>query len=99
MVNRWQYLKRYVEDGSYEIDNNLVENAIRPVASGRKNYLFAGSNNVAKRSALFYPARVGSNAKLQGLEPFGHLRDILEIIPDYPVNRVADLLPVNFKNH
>ena len=96
MTNRWPYLKRYVEDGRYEIDNNLVENAIRPVALGRKNYLFSGSHNGAKRSAIFYT--LVSNAKLQGLEPFSYLRDVLEIIADYPVTKVSDLLPVNFKN-
>ncbi len=96
MTNRWPYLKRYVEDGRYEIDNNLVENAIRPVALGRKNYLFSGSHNGAKRSALFYT--LVSNAKLQGLEPFAYLRDVLEIIADYPVNKISNLLPVNFKN-
>jgi len=96
MTNRWPYLKRYVEDGRYEIDNNLVENAIRPVALGRKNYLFSGSHNGANRSALFYT--LVSNAKLQGLEPFAYLRDVLEIIADYPVNKISDLLPVNFKN-
>ncbi len=97
MTNRWPYLKRYVEDGRYEIDNNLVENAIRPVALGKKNYLFSGSHNGAKRSAIFYT--LVSNAKLQGLEPFSYLRDILEIIADYLVNKISDLLPVNFKNH
>ena len=96
MTNRWPYLKRYVEDGRYEIDNNLVENAIRPIALGRKNYLFSGSHNGAKRSALFYT--LVSNAKLQGLEPFSYLRDVLEIIADSSVKQVSDLLPVNFKN-
>jgi len=95
MTNRWPYLKRYVEDGRYEIDNNLVENAIRPIALGRKNYLFSGSHNGAKRSALFYT--LVSNAKLQGLEPFSYLRDVLEIIADSSVKQVSDLLPVNFK--
>ncbi|MHB2148146.1 IS66 family transposase [Calditrichota bacterium LG25] len=96
MTNRWPYLKRYVEDGRYEIDNNLVENAIRPIALGRKNYLFSGSHNGAKRSAIFYT--LVSNAKLQGLEPFSYLRDILENIADYPVTKISELLPVNFKN-
>ncbi|MHB2148179.1 IS66 family transposase [Calditrichota bacterium LG25] len=96
MTNRWPYLKRYIEDGRYEIDNNLVENAIRPIALGRKNYLFSGSHNGAKRSAIFYT--LVSNAKLQGLEPFSYLRDILENIADYPVNKISELLPVNFKN-
>ena len=78
MTNRWPYLKRYVEDSRYEIANNLVNNTIRPIALGRKNYLFSGIHNGAKRSALFYT--LVSNAKLQGLEPFPYLRDVLEII-------------------
>ncbi|MEA1948441.1 MAG: IS66 family transposase [Thermodesulfobacteriota bacterium] len=96
MLGRWKYLKRYVEDGRFEIDNNLIENAIRPVALGRKNYLFAGSHNGAKRAALIYT--LVANAKLQGLEPFAYMRDLLSQIADYPYKKLADLLPVNWKN-
>ena len=96
MLGRWKYLKRYVEDGRFEIDNNLIENAIRPVALGRKNYLFAGSHNGAKRSALIYT--LVANAKLQGLEPFAYMRDVLSQIADYPYKKLADLLPVNWEN-
>ena len=96
MLGRWKYLKRYVDDGRFEIDNNLVENAIRPVALGRKNYLFAGSHNGAKRAALIYT--LVANAKLQGLEPFAYMRDVLTQIADYPYKDLADLLPVNWKN-
>jgi len=96
MLGRWKYLKRYVEDGRFEIDNNLIENAIRPVALGRKNYLFAGSHNGARRSALIYT--LVANAKLQGLEPFAYMRDVISRIADYPYKKLADLLPVNWKN-
>jgi transposase len=96
MLGRWKYLKRYVDDGRFEIDNNLIENAIRPVALGRKNYLFAGSHNGAKRAALIYT--LVSNAKLQGLEPFAYMRDVISRIADYPYKELADLLPVNWKN-
>jgi len=96
MLGRWKYLKRYVEDGRFEIDNNLIENAIRPVALGRKNYLFAGSHNGARRAALIYT--LVANAKLQGLEPFAYMRDILSRIADYPYKKLANLLPVNWKN-
>ena len=96
MLGRWKYLKRYVDDGRFEIDNNLIENAIRPVALGRKNYLFAGSHNGAKRAALIYT--LVANAKLQGLEPFAYMRDILSRIADYPYKELADLLPVNWEN-
>ena len=96
MLGRWKYLKRYVDDGRFEIDNNLIENAIRPVALGRKNYLFAGSHNGAKRAALIYT--LVANAKLQGLEPFAYMRDVLSRIADYPYKELADLLPVNWEN-
>jgi len=96
MLGRWKYLKRYVEDGRFEIDNNLIENAIRPVALGRKNYLFAGSHNGARRAALIYT--LVANAKLQGLEPFAYMRDVLSRIADYPYKDLQDLLPVNWKN-
>ena len=96
ILGRWKYLKRYVEDGRFEIDNNLIENAIRPVALGRKNYLFAGSHNGAKRAALIYT--LVANAKLQGLEPFAYMRDVISRIADYTYKDLADLLPVNWKN-
>ena len=96
MLGRWKYLKRYVDNGRFEIDNNLVENAIRPVALGRKNYLFAGSHNGAKRAALIYT--LVANAKLQGLEPFAYMRDVISRIADYTYKDIADLLPVNWKN-
>ena len=95
MLGRWKYLKRYVEDGRFEIDNNLIENSIRPVALGRKNYLFAGSHNGARRAALIYT--LVANAKLQGLEPFAYMRDVLSQIADYPYKKLADLLPVNWE--
>ncbi len=50
----WPKLKAYIKDGKYEIDNNLIENAIRPLALGRKNYLFTGSHKAAQNAALFY---------------------------------------------
>ena len=96
MLGRWKYLKRYVEDGRFEIDNNLIENAIRPVALGRKNYLFAGSHNGARRAALIYT--LVANAKLQGIEPFAYMRDVISRIADHPYKQLADLLPVNWKN-
>jgi transposase len=95
MHSFWYRLEKYVEDGRLEIDNNLVENAIRPVALGRKNYLFAGSHNGAKRAAIIYS--LVSTAKLQDKEPFAYLKDILARIASYPHKKVTDLLPVNWK--
>lgn len=95
MLNQWPKLQNYLLDGRLEIDNNLVENAIRPVALGRKNYLFAGSHEGAKRAALVYS--LVATAKLHEVEPFEYLRDIISRISDYPYQQIGDLLPANWK--
>ena len=95
MLNQWSRLKEYVTDGRLEIDNNLVENAIRPVALGRKNYLFAGSHEGANRAAMIYS--FVANAQLQGVEPFAYLRDVLDRISDYPHKQINDLLACNWE--
>jgi transposase len=89
----WPALTRYCDDGRLEIDNNAAERALRVVALGRKNYLFAGSDLGGKRAASIY-SLVGS-AKLNGLDPEAYLREVLTRIADHPVNRIADLLPWN----
>jgi transposase len=96
MLSQWSRLTVYVTDGRLEIDNNLVENAIRPVAVGRKNYLFAGSHGGARQAALIYTLM--ANARLHKIEPFSYLRDVLSRISDYPYKKVDDLLPANWKN-
>jgi transposase len=90
---RWSALVRYCDDGLLEIDNNSAERALRAVALGRKNYLFAGSDAGGDRAAALY-SLIGS-AKLNGLDPEAYLRDVLTRIADHPVHRVADLLPWN----
>lgn len=89
----WTRLKKYVDDGNLQIDNNLVENSIRPVALGRKNYLFAGSHDGAQRAAVIYSLL--ATCKLNDIEPYQYLKNLLEIIPEYPVNQLDNLLPVN----
>ena len=91
----WKRLCRYTEDGRFEIDNNWVENSIRPVALGRKNYLFAGSHDAAQRAAIIY-SFLGT-CKKNGVEPFAWLKDILTRLPDHPVNRLEELLPSNWQ--
>jgi transposase len=93
-LNSWQRLIRYLEDGRYEIDNNWVENAIRPVAIGRKNYLFAGSHDAAQRAAIIYSLL--NTCKKNNVEPRQWLQDVLNRITDYPVNQLENLLPNNF---
>jgi len=90
-LERFDKLMIYASDGKLEIDNNLVENAIRPVAIGRKNYLFAGSHNGARRAAMLY-SFLGT-CKINNVNPFEWLRLTLDKIPVYPVNRLHELLP------
>ena len=92
-LGRWTQLLRYVDDGGLEIDNNAAERALRAVALGRKNYLFAGSDTGGERAAAMY-SLLGS-AKLNGLDPEAYLSHVLTRIADHPINRIAELLPWN----
>jgi hypothetical protein len=92
-LSRWRALTRYTEDGHLEIDNSAAERALRAVALGRKNYLFAGSDSGGDRAAAFY-SLIGS-AKLNGLDPEFYLRTVLAKIADHPISRIEELLPWN----
>jgi len=92
-LNRWKALLRYLDDGRIEIDNNAAERALRVVALGRKNYLFAGSDAGGERAAMIY-SLIGT-AKLNGIDPEAYLREVLDRIADHPVNRIDELLPWN----
>ena len=80
-----------MDEGRVELDNNLVENAVRPLAIGRKNYLFAGSHDAAQRAAVLY-SLLGT-CKLHAVNPLEWLTDVFERIPTHPAKRVAELLP------
>jgi len=92
-LNRWEALGRYCDDGRVEIDNNAAERALRCVALGRKNFLFAGSDGGGTSSAALY-SLIGT-VKLNGQNPEAFLRAVLEHIAEHPINRIADLLPWN----
>lgn len=94
-IERWQELMVYASDGKLNIDNNPVENSIRPVAIGRKNYLFAGSHDAAARSAMLYSLM--GTCKLHSINPFIWLRDVLQRINNHPINKIAELLPHNWE--
>ncbi len=90
-LKRWAALTRYLDDGDLPIDNNWVENRIRPIALGRQNWLFAGSLRAGKRAAAVMS--LIQSAKLNGLDPYTYLREVLERLPMQPANRIGELMP------
>ena len=92
-LNRWPAFARYAETGHLPIDNNPVENAIRPIAVGKKNWLFSGSERAGKRAAVIQ-SLLGT-AKLNGLDPAAWLKDTLEKLPTWPNSRIDELLPLS----
>jgi transposase len=90
-LKRWAALTRYVDDGELSIDNNSVENLIRPIALGRKNWLFAGSLRAGQRAAAIMSLL--HTARLNGHDPYRYLKDVLDRLPTQPDSRLGELLP------
>jgi len=90
-LKRWAALNRHLDDGDLPIDNNWVENRIRPIALGRQNWLFAGSLRAGKRAAAVMS--LIHSAQLNGLDPYAYLRDVLERLPAQPASGISELLP------
>ena len=87
----WPRLIRYIDEGRFIIDNNLIENSIRPVALGRKNYMFAGSHDAAQQAAIIYSLL--ATCKINNVEPFEWLSNTLSAISNYPSDQLDKLLP------
>lgn len=95
-IKRWDKLSQYATTGHLQIDNNAIERCMRQVAVGRKNYLFCGSHEAAKRAGLLYSLLV--TCKLNGVNPYEWLKDILSRdIKEMPINRISQLLPHHWK--
>lgn len=92
---RWAAVMRYLEDGRYPIDNNPCENAIRPFALGRKNWMFIGTEGAGRRTAVIMS--LIESAKANGLNPYLYLKDILTRLPTHPYSRLEELLPYQWK--
>ena len=91
-INRREALSRFVTDGRLEVDNNIAENAMRCIALGRKNYLFAGSDTGGDRAAAIYT--IVQTAKMNDLNPEAYLRDTLARVAEgHPINRIDELMP------
>jgi len=93
-LKRWKKLSAYTEDPKLQIDNNLIENKIRPIAVGRKNYLFAGSHSAAQNAAMIYS--LFGTCKLNNINPSHWLKDVFNRIQDQPINQIHKLLPYNW---
>jgi len=94
-LKQWPLLVGFLEQGEVEIDNNLVENAIRPTALGKKNWLFFGSEEAGQRSAVMYT--LIENCRMHGVEPYTYLRDVLERLPRTTNREVDQLTPLKWK--
>jgi transposase len=90
-LGQWPTLEVFLKDGQIEIDNNLVENAIRPTAIGKKNWLFIGDADAGQRSAIIYT--LVENCRRRSLDPFGYLRDVLTHLPNMTNHQVPTLIP------
>jgi transposase len=90
-LKRWKPLMRFIDDGDLPADNNWVENQIRPIAIGRSNWLFAGSLRAGQRAAAVMSLL--QSARLNGLDPYNYIKDVLNRLPTQPAGRIEELLP------
>ena len=94
-LNEWEPLTRYLEDGRLEIDNNLTENALRPSAVGKKNWLFIGHPEAGWRSAVIYSVIV--SCRRRGIDPWEYMRDVLQRLPGMKQSELPTILPARWQ--
>jgi transposase len=92
-LNRWEAMCRYTQDRRLEIDNNIAERSIRGIGTGKRNYLFFGSDSGGERAATIYS--LVESCKFNHIDPQRYLHYVLERIADHPINRIEELLPWN----
>jgi len=92
---REKELSMFLHDGMLEIDTNIIENTIRPIAVGRNNYLFAGSHDAAQNAAIIYS--LIATCKLHDVNAYDWLKHVLTVMPTFPASRISELLPHNWK--
>ena len=95
LENRFEKLQIYLKEGFLEIDNNRIENGIRPVALGRKNWLFAGSEDGAKKLAIIYS--LVNTCTMNEIDVYEYFSDILSRIATHPITKINELLPLEWK--
>ena len=95
ILNQWDGLARIMETGVVELDQNLVENKIRPTAIGKKNWLFFGAEMAGERNAVVYT--LIANCRMHGIEPLAYLKDVLTRLPSTTNQQVAELTPRRWK--
>jgi len=88
---QWRALEVYLKEPEIEIDNNLVENAIRPTALGKKNWLFFGDADAGQRSAIIYS--IIESCRCHDIEPYTYLRDVLTRLPTMTNRQIKDIVP------
>ena len=96
-LNRWDDLSAYLDNGAVQIDNNHIENLVRPWAMGRKAWLFAGSELAGQRAAIVMSLL--QSAKLHGHDPWAYLKDVLTRLPGHMNSRIEELLPHRWQPH
>ncbi len=95
-LNRWAALTRFLDDGQLPVDNNWVENRMRPIAQGRANWLFAGSLRAGQRAAAIMS--LIQSARMNGHDPYAYLKDVLTRLPTHKASQIEDLLPHRWKS-